>query len=875
MKHPQIVSYINQRLSLRKPQLEALKILDDLLDSIILEKSADIEKQLSAVQEKYNKIKGFDRDFMSLCFALATGVGKTRLMGAMIAYLHKAYNINNFMVIAPNLTIYDKLVTDFTPGTPKYVFTGIDVFHQTPPTIVTGDNYQSGRGVMEWELFKSVVINIFNISKLTAKDKGHLAKNDDRSQVARIRRMSEQIGESYFDYLASRKDLVIFMDESHRYRADAGASAINELKPVLGIELTATPRTIHGQKEVPFGNIIQEYNLAAAMKDGLVKEPAIATRKNFDPANHIKDSEEFERLKLNDGILIHEQTRQALKNYAFNNNCREVKPFMLVVAENKAHADELEAYLTSSAFQNGFYADKTIKVYSGQKAEEEALMIGQLLEIEKADNKVEIVIHVNKLSEGWDVTNLFTIVPLRAANSVNLVEQSIGRGLRLPYGKRTGDPVIDTLTVVSHDNYSEIIKKARDGKLIMMKSYIIGSDDAPEEGKKTVQLVPVADVPQTDNQQDGSASESMPANQLKQAADEKFANGEVHSLQDIASKLEQENHIPKKELESAVQELEAVTIEIPRIFIKPKQAVFCHYADFELNTAQLPQYSVDDRIIIEQLSNRKIRIIDKESDSADMALYRQMLLSHLVRFNNIDYDGNAALIQKLVTQCVEFLQTSYGIQVACNLLRNYSETIAYQIKQQIIKHAVYKNVEYEVTVCNGYFKLMQYNVMIDKFEQPRNCHVSLEDGEKSKIRSMVFNGFKKCLYSLQKFDSDSEREFACILEKSSETLKWFKPSLSNFSITWKNGNYQPDFIVETTEAKYICEVKADKDLNTPEVQGKMEAALVWCQRATEELSKRNEKPWFYLLIPHSKITLNLDFSGAKVKFRKQQGVSPA
>ena len=61
------------------------------------------------------------------------------------------------------------------------------------------------------------------------------------------------------------------------------------------------------------------------------------------------------------------------------------------------------------------------------------------------------------LKEGWEVTNLYTIVPLRAANSRTLVEQSIGRGLRLPYGKRVGIPAVDRLTIVSHDRFQEII----------------------------------------------------------------------------------------------------------------------------------------------------------------------------------------------------------------------------------------------------------------------------------------------------------------------------------------------------------------------------------------------------------------------------------
>ena len=76
------------------------------------------------------------------------------------------------------------------------------------------------------------------------------------------------------------------------------------------------------------------------------------------------------------------------------------------------------------------------------------------------DEPTEIVIHVNMLKEGWDVTNLYTIVPLRAANARTLVEQSIGRGLRLPYGERTGIDAIDTLNIVAHDRFQEIVDDA-------------------------------------------------------------------------------------------------------------------------------------------------------------------------------------------------------------------------------------------------------------------------------------------------------------------------------------------------------------------------------------------------------------------------------
>ena len=88
-------------------------------------------------------ITDFERDFPSVCFALATGIGKTRLMGAFITYMYLAHGARNFFVLAPNLTIYSKLIADFTPNTPKYVFRGVAEFATEPPQVITGDNYDA------------------------------------------------------------------------------------------------------------------------------------------------------------------------------------------------------------------------------------------------------------------------------------------------------------------------------------------------------------------------------------------------------------------------------------------------------------------------------------------------------------------------------------------------------------------------------------------------------------------------------------------------------------------------------------------------------------------------------------------------------------
>jgi type III restriction enzyme len=150
------------------------------------------------------------------------------------------------------LTIYNKLINDFTPNTPKYVFKGISEFSLNTPELITGDNYEN-RG----NLLNSLISCKINISKINSEVRG--------GKEPHIKRLSEYLGESYFNFLANLDDLVILMDESHRYRASVGIRAINELKPILGLELTA----------IPFKNIIFDYPLRRTMEDGFVKEPAV------------------------------------------------------------------------------------------------------------------------------------------------------------------------------------------------------------------------------------------------------------------------------------------------------------------------------------------------------------------------------------------------------------------------------------------------------------------------------------------------------------------------------------------------------------------------------------------------------------------------
>jgi len=161
------VNAIAGRLSLRPPQRRSLEILDRITEIIPPKKGADLEAALAAINSEFPTVADFEREFPSLCFALATGVGKTRLMGAFISYLHLAQGLNNFFVLAPNLTIYNKLITDFTENTQKYVLKGISQFPDSPDSVTTGENYE--RQIASGGNLFPTTINIFNISKINSE----------------------------------------------------------------------------------------------------------------------------------------------------------------------------------------------------------------------------------------------------------------------------------------------------------------------------------------------------------------------------------------------------------------------------------------------------------------------------------------------------------------------------------------------------------------------------------------------------------------------------------------------------------------------------------------------------------------------------------
>jgi type III restriction enzyme len=892
----QHVNAISNRLSLRPPQRDSLEILARVCEIISLAKDADPTAALQATRSEFPTVEDFERDFPSLCFALATGVGKTRLMGAFVTYLYQAEGIRNFFVLAPNLTIYSKLIADFTPNTAKYVFKGIGEFTTNPPVVITGETYESAtaaRGHL-FDIPDDCHINIFNISKINSEVRG--------GNAPRIKRLSEYIGQSYFDYLAGLDDLVMLMDESHRYRATAGVRAINELKPILGLELTATPHVETGGRSLPFKNVIYSYPLASAMDDGFVKEPAVATRENFDPNAY--SAEGLEKVKLEDGVRIHENTKVELEVYARNNDQCIVKPFMLVVATDTEHANALQQVIESDGFFEGRYRGKVITVHSNIRGEEKDEVVEQLLTVEHADNPVEIVIHVNMLKEGWDVTNLYTIVPLRAANSRTLVEQSIGRGLRLPYGKRVGVPAVDRLTIVSHDKFQEIIDHANDPNSIIRAGVVIGRD-IPEAGKKAVvvkslfeELISGGIVRATDTQRPGQADTTphtlfdKPEEQevakatyqiikqyerlrgTYQLQDEKVQREIVQKVQDLVRPAQGvlEGVVEQVDVAEVVQKTtelyREMSIDVPKIVVLPKGEVTCGYEDFDLDTANIRLQPVAQDILIQHLhENQRYRLRDG-SGIVEEKRPEDYLVRGLIDFDDICYDDHSTLLYKLAGQVVarlrEYLTSEDDV---VNVLQYHQQPLVNLIHSQMQGHFVESATAYEAHVTKGFHTLRANNYAASSTDDGRDFRITLPEGQKSLIGSMVFQGFRKCLYPKQKFDTDSERRFAVILENDDFVVKWFKPGKGDFQIHYTHDDsYEPDFVVETTTGKFLCETKRATEMTDEIVLAKADAAATWCQHATAHAEQSGGKPWRYILIPHDQILDQMTLAGLAARY---------
>lgn len=874
------VDKIKWAMSLRDPQYEALKCFDNISSKIEYKTASKSEAEKAAsenCQDPHKIVVDKEFDFPSFCFDMTTGIGKTRLMGACIYYLYKTKGYKHFFILCPSNTIYDKMRRETVPGHPKYMFKGLEA-EMGRPKVYDGENYLSYpvryvQSELQIEKTSEIQLFIFNISKIFTR--GDLE--------FKFHKFNENLGGSFADVLRSFDDLVFCMDEAHRYYAPASKTAINYLNPVLGLEFTATPKNTNK-------NIIFHYGLEEGAGKFL-KIPVVMGRTNT--AGYSDD--DIEEMKLKDGIKLHERRKAIVYKYCIDNGLEQVKPIVLVACKDTTHAKKIKEKIDSDAFFGGRYVGKVIEIDSSTRGEETEENIQKLLTIEQNTNPVEIVLHVYKLKEGWDVNNLFTIIPLNAAKSDILALQTIGRGLRLPFGKITHIEEIDTLDIVAHDHYREIIDDIKDNPVFKKRN--LDDEDIPETEAVRVEAVVqdqqisifddvfkdtnVKSFQNIDTNKDiDNLYEAYQKAYVKKAASKKkdskpdgqitifdlFSDTADTSSVDTRSKEEQaptdttvsqdnlditieiagpsKSNVPElyvKELfKQKVEEFKRVAISVPKISISYSSSIEFkpftvkrNVMDFDVAASKIERYDAVNNRLLQTLDADPLMVDDPENTLACS------LLETIPEFSYDDTD----LILDVVEQYLRLIDGDE--ETKRKIIRRYATVIVEDLRQQI-----YASKEEHTEFI---YNVQQDLIVFGSFAKTKLKHVDgklgykKEIADKKNIKNYLFEGYRKSYYPVNSFDSDDERRFAVVLEDDEGVVRFIKPPLNQLGLFYRAGKqYNPDFLVETKDCKYMVEVKVANQVNNEDVQEKARAGVKWCECASKV--DADDKKWKYRLV---------------------------
>lgn len=456
------------RHTLRYYQLDALYVLDALYAKSQAERFNMQQpgyKPNHLVTDLFETIDT-DAHFKApfIGYEMATGSGKTMLMGASIYLLNKKYGVKNFLIIAPSsLDIYQKTIRNFAVG-------GFDSIwaEDTPFTfnLITGDNYTE---TLMIDYARDANIFIFNIDKFGAN-----AKNTEKAWESSVWKDEHGNTIGIRDYL-KRQKLVIITDEAHHTQGQKSLSIIKKFHPEVVLEFTATAVESSRDEEKRSQQVVYRYDIRSFLMDGYGKlVRAVALADQSDGRRRQSEIADSEKLKLITLLLIHSVKKQAVLT---DPKARGVKPVAFVKVKDdtpyaqkvydyikndlysdvanleiileKAAAQDLEiTNLISHMLTNKYGNDKkqllvdirkicsTTIFYHGKS---DQMTAKQFLDIRK--NDVEIVVYMEKLDEGIDLPNIYTMVVINdtVSNFKTSVKQIIGRGVRLPKEKREFD----------------------------------------------------------------------------------------------------------------------------------------------------------------------------------------------------------------------------------------------------------------------------------------------------------------------------------------------------------------------------------------------------------------------------------------------------
>jgi type III restriction enzyme len=413
---------------------------------------------------------------------------------------------------------------------------------------------------------------------------------------------------------------------------------------------------------------------------------------------------------------------------------------------------------------------------------------------------------------------------MRSSGSSWRIEQSIGRGLRLPYGARTGVTAVDRLNIVAHDRFQEIIDEAkRPGSAIQLQSVVL---DPAELGQRTATVVSqtrlatqlgIQPAAPTDSTRIAGADEPTVFDKPEEQALAQLAyaaiqqlGAEPHRVPTVAhllspevqaaivqaveenrtpaqTELELDGPLPAPDIAAVVAKtvdlVARQTIDIPRILVVPTGEVRSGFNPFTLDLSALRYPAVSDELWVQHLRTGTREVIALGHGDVDEARLEGYVVSGLTDFDDISYDDHAQRLYDLAGQTVAHFRTYLSADETRKVLRCYQQPIAAFIHAQMQRHWFEEAAGYEVKVSRGFTELKASAYTCAMHESPANYRVAPAD--KTTMARTLFGDFQRCLYPVQKFDSDAERRLAVILER--ESLRWFRPARGQFQMVYRDG----------------------------------------------------------------------------------------
>jgi type III restriction enzyme len=797
--HDDTIAEIAARLDLREPNREAVQTL-----------AAEVSQHYD-VDERQPPFEAV--------IDVATGVGKTYILAGAMEMFVAAYGVRDFVIVTPGRTILEKTRDNLTPGHSKSLL-GPMSFR---PVVVTAENFATPAMRAAMDDHSQVKVYLFTVQSLI---------RPQSKQARKTHKFQEGLGTEFYAHLQRTEPLVVFADEHHTYYGQAFSQAVRDLDPWVLVGLTATPH-----KQTPEDQVIFRYPLAAAIADKLVKTPVIVGR---------KDDRKDSLTKLGDGVTLLRAKADALGSYAEATGAERVNPVMLVVAKSIEDADEYGKILASEEFFGGAYADSVLVVHSD--VPDEAL--AELAKIEEPDSPVQIVISVGMLKEGWDVRNVYVIASIRSSVSEILTEQTLGRGMRLPFGRYTDVEILDTLEVVAHERYQDLLKKAG----VLNEAFVDYRTRAALRMNAQGQQVAVIET---------VTSSAPPVIGNEGGAPPAPSDGEpAPILTTVEHRTQQAGKAAAKLKQPVARRTDIPPLRIPVLRMSAVESYFTLADITDVDPfrklgrslaadpdAELSRTLVSARVVTGPDGMKRTELVT--STAADRVRSTPRLFPE---------DQLRAVLAEVVLASPAVPARKEERAALGRLLEAFFEGLgakAVEVLSANLDRAgarLVRLVEQEQRRFMAKPKAQQV-VEVREFNPVRATDKSVSgDRHGGFLKSSAYEGWRRSLYSLEWFDSKTERTVANMVDDAEGVACWVRLHTGELPILWNSAGqeYNPDLIVvERGGTHWVVEVKMDKEMASADVQGKREAAQRWANHVNADANVGTT--WAYLLVSESDV----------------------